>query len=351
MATILFTWELGSNLGHITTIAPVARELRACGHRVVAALRELSNAGTLGDVELLPACAHYSAKRRTVTYADILANAGFDDPAILTSQVAAWRNLIKLVRPDLMIADHSPTALLAARISDIPYLTLGTGFCVPPDPLPGLLPGTSDAEQRVLDTINGITPMERVTDLYQGARRHLLTTVPELDHFGPRTDVEYLGPICDAPSAPTVQADVLAYLNHFRELDSLLELLGAYDSVAVVPRYQGTLRVVRTTPINLRESLRGAKLCVTHGSHGTTAASLLSGCPVVMFPAQVEQYILASKVEQIGCGLIARPGQVKQAIERVLNEPSFREAAQSFAETAFPRIAGRTFSSLIPTTT
>jgi UDP:flavonoid glycosyltransferase YjiC (YdhE family) len=357
MTTILFTWELGSNLGHVTTIAPVARELRECGHRVVAALRDLSNANVLQDCELLPACAYYSPKRPTVTYADILANAGFDDVAILSSQVAAWRNVFRLVRPDVIVADHSPTVLLAARISAIPYITLGTGFYVPPDvtPLPSLMTGASDAELQVLTTINRIAPMQRLADLYHGAERHLLTTVPELDHFGPRMNAEYLGPICDAPPESVVQADVLAYLHQFRGLEAILQLLASYKSVAVVPRYTGTSRIVRSSPVNLQDSLRHAKVCVTHGSHGTTASALLAGCPVVMFPTQVEQYILATKIEELGYGLIARPGHVEETLERVLMEPAIRKSVQAFAEryqfgTTFSRIAGRTFSSLFPTT-
>jgi hypothetical protein len=355
MATILFTWELGSNLGHVTTIAPAARKLRECGHRVVVALRDLSNAGSLQDFELLPACGYYAARRPTVSYADILANAGFDDIAILSSQVAAWRNLIRLVGPDLLIADHSPTALLAARITETRYVTLGTGFYVPPDAstLPTLMRGTSDAEQRVLANINRICPLERIADLYHGAERHLLTTVPELDHFGPRVDAEYLGPISDAPDAPQVKAEVIAYLNHFRELDAFLELLGGYQAVAVVPRYAGNSRIVRTSPVNLPASLREAKVCVTHGSHGATATSLLAGCPVLMFPTQVEQYLLATKIERLGCGLIARPGAVKQSLDTMLGDASYRVAAQAFADSyqfgaAFPGIAERAFSSLLP---
>ena len=52
------------------------------GHRVVAALRDLSHAGMLPACELLPACAYYSAERPTVSYADILANAGVSEDEV-----------------------------------------------------------------------------------------------------------------------------------------------------------------------------------------------------------------------------------------------------------------------------
>ena len=40
MARVLCAWELGSGLGHIGRIVPIARELRALGHEVVMVLRD-----------------------------------------------------------------------------------------------------------------------------------------------------------------------------------------------------------------------------------------------------------------------------------------------------------------------
>lgn len=40
-------WELGGNLGHVAVMLAVARELRARGHGVVFALRDLTHAGLI----------------------------------------------------------------------------------------------------------------------------------------------------------------------------------------------------------------------------------------------------------------------------------------------------------------
>ena len=42
MPTVLLAWELGGGLGHFMNLRPLAEGLRRRGHRVVAALRDLS---------------------------------------------------------------------------------------------------------------------------------------------------------------------------------------------------------------------------------------------------------------------------------------------------------------------
>ena len=44
MVAILLTWELGGGMGHLINLLPLARGLRLRGHRVVAALGDLSRA-------------------------------------------------------------------------------------------------------------------------------------------------------------------------------------------------------------------------------------------------------------------------------------------------------------------
>jgi hypothetical protein len=43
MATILLIWELGGGLGHLMNLRPLMEELPRRGHRVIAALRDLSS--------------------------------------------------------------------------------------------------------------------------------------------------------------------------------------------------------------------------------------------------------------------------------------------------------------------
>src|SRR5215207_9183305 len=120
VATILLAWELGGGSGHLMQLMPIARSLARRGHRVHAALRDLSKAPAVfgpGVVRFLQAPYKSSPPRiemrRPKTMAHIFHNTGFADVDELAALCEAWRGLFDLVRPDLILCDHSPTALLA----------------------------------------------------------------------------------------------------------------------------------------------------------------------------------------------------------------------------------------------
>jgi MoaA/NifB/PqqE/SkfB family radical SAM enzyme len=204
MATILLAWELGGGMGHLVNLAPLARGLRQAGHRVVAALRDLSRAeGMFGGLGLL----YFQAPVKTRPTPDaiqpqrslphILHNSGFGDPLELKALAEAWRNLFLSVRPDLVVFDHSPTALLAARGIPARRVLIGMGFFSPADeyPLPDLRPWLPPDperlrrdEDRVLSHANrvlaswGQPPLERLSRLYRDVDENFLTSFPELEY-------------------------------------------------------------------------------------------------------------------------------------------------------------------------
>src|ERR1700728_2291050 len=122
MATIFFAWELGGGLGHLMRIAPLAKALTAQGHRVFLAARDLSRVESIylgSGVQYVQApflnAQFEPGYEKPVYFADLLHNIGFADDGCLLAHAEAWRSLYRLVRPDLIVFDHSPTALLAAR--------------------------------------------------------------------------------------------------------------------------------------------------------------------------------------------------------------------------------------------
>ena len=56
MATILFAWELGGGLGHLTVIKPLAEALRDQGHRVVIAVRNFAWLSKVFERQECPFC-------------------------------------------------------------------------------------------------------------------------------------------------------------------------------------------------------------------------------------------------------------------------------------------------------
>ena len=83
MSRILYAWELGTGYGHLGSVLPLAVRLRARGHEVVFALRDLTHAerflGRRG-FPLLQAPVWLSERRGLdlpVSYAEMLANFGY----------------------------------------------------------------------------------------------------------------------------------------------------------------------------------------------------------------------------------------------------------------------------------
>ena len=118
MATILLVWELGAGTGHAMHSAAGVNALVRRGHRVLASLRDPAVARGVFDpaITLLPGafrCERIGPKRLTNSFADILADFAFDEAETLASIAGAWRNLIQLVKPDLVLFDHAPTVLFS----------------------------------------------------------------------------------------------------------------------------------------------------------------------------------------------------------------------------------------------
>ena len=291
---------------------------------------------------------------------------GYDDPDILRGLVGAWRGLFDLARPDVILVDYAPTAVLAALTRGIPAVLAGTGFELPPrvSPLPSFRTWETvqparllRAEELVLKHANQVlrhwntAPIEQFAQLFQGKRR-ILTTFPELDHFGARPEEEYAGPVFDLPQAQRVQwlpgagrKRVFAYLRPWttRCEDLLSALRGSGADVIcafpgampqLVQRYSSPRLRIFTTPVALDSLLSEANLIIAYGS-GTVANALLAGIPLLLIPRWAEQYLTARCVESLGAGLVVRANDTASSypalLERLLTDPQFRCAARAFA--------------------
>jgi MGT family glycosyltransferase len=72
---------------------------------------------------------------------------------------------------------------------------------------------------------------------------------------------------------------------------------------------------------------------VCHGGHNTTCEALAHGLPLVIAPIKDDQPIVADQVVAAGAGLRVKfgrvgPDELRAAVRRVLDEPSFRAAAE-----------------------
>ena len=95
------------------------------------------------------------------------------------------------------------------------------------------------------------------------------------------------------------------------------------------------VRVVRAAPHT--QVLREASVVLTHAGHGSTLKALAAGVPLVCMPMGRDQKDNTARVLRLGAGV--RIGKrepvsgITSAVQRVLTEPSYTEAARRFSAT------------------
>lgn len=389
MSRILFAWELGGGLGHLGPFRPIAERLAARGHEITIAARDVERAHSVfdGAVKVVPApvCAktYGGLAEPPLNYAEILMRYGYLDAPQMKGLVRAWRGLIELARADVVIADHAPTALLAARGRPAARVAFGSPFGVPPaiSPTPGMRSWIEVPAQRlassdasVLKVINASLPADAprlgaVHEIFDGAAR-LYTGVPELDPYGTRDSGDYLGLHTGTIGAgPPRWPDgagprIFTYLHaDYRHIDATLAALAANGARCVVfllggtpalsQKHQGPRLVFSDGPVDLGAALDQADLCVSHGNSGTVIGALRAGKPMVLLPEHLEQFLTASRLEKLGSARVVHPDgpapDIAGALASAIGDPELARAAREFAlrhrepavDTIAERAAGR----------
>lgn len=76
-------------------------------------------------------------------------------------------------------------------------------------------------------------------------------------------------------------------------------------------------------------------LAICHAGHGSVAALLLGGCPLLLLPMQPEQTLVARRVETLGAGRAVYPDHVPpdyaQFVNSLLADGTLRASASAFA--------------------
>jgi len=340
MAHILLAWELGANLGHATRLRSIALALKARGHRVSFALRDVVGTRSVLGPELGPTLQAPlrldAAPRAAWSLADVLLTCGYDTLQSLSGVASAWQQLIELTGCDLVLADHAPTALLAARLAGRPALHVGHGFSIPPrqSPLPvfrdwaAVSPShAAESDALVLAHVNGLlvaqgrAPLPKLCDLFYPEQTWLLTW-PELDHCAGagRAAAEYRGPDCEfqpgvAPHWPAAPGPrVFAYLRashpdhaevlralHVRGLPTVCFFPDRAQSKAAT--FESPHIHYSEQPLDLRQVMADCALVVCHAGQATVAQALRAGVPCLLLPTQSEQFLLARQTERCGAGI------------------------------------------------
>jgi MGT family glycosyltransferase len=273
---------------------------------------------------------------------------------------------------------------VAAEAAGVPYVVLNPTINVVPAPTvppfgSGLAPATSEEGRRRheelratmlaawdegLPALNaaraeqGIQPLEHTLDQGRSAARMLVMTSRAFDFLGPLPPtVVHVGPrlddVCWAgdwePLAGEEPLILVALSSDYQgQGDLLRRIVAALETLpvrAVLTTGHGidpasidapaNVQVVKAAPHSA--VLRQAALAVTHAGHGVTIKSLAAGVPLVCLPMGRDQLDIAARVVHAGAGArlepTAAPAEIASAVQHVLGETSYREAAERIATT------------------
>jgi UDP:flavonoid glycosyltransferase YjiC (YdhE family) len=336
VARALCAWEYGGDLGHIQRLTALAVALRDAGHEPALAFSNLQHAGATARGFRCYAAPLIAGVERPdlepASLARVLLDLGFHDAGGIESSIRAWLSLFELEKPDVIVADYAPVALLAARVAGIPAVTIGSGFSSPPGvhPLPALRPWKAVPEEKLVEDDAALVasankalgaldaqPLTQASQLL-AARDDILCTFEELDPFGPRQGVEYLGPLDDSMPGDEVtwaaddrRPHIFAYLKpSYPGFVPILAALGAVGGQAIVvapgliaAQAQALSKpnvLVLPRAVTLAPVLADCDLCISHAGLGLTSKALAAGVPTALIPIHLEQFLIARRVEALG---------------------------------------------------
>ena len=372
MAKIVFTWELGGGIGHIMPYLFIVKALQTKGHEVIFILRDLSLANLISET-CRATCFQAPIKispivnpiKEPLTYAHILHNIGFADLGVFNGLVEGWRALFKAIKPDLVIFEHSPTALLAARGYTFKKMLIGNGFSIPAHvyPLPNLrlwLKPDSKMlrhdEDSILDTINTLldksklAPLNQITDLF-AIEPQVLCTLEELDPYKERKNGNYYGswmnPGGQKPLWPEgEEKKIFAYLKPFPTLPSLLSTLIELKapSIVYINRIDDKLKRRFSSsptlkfagkPQDMSTIAAQCDFAILNATLNTTINLLLAGKPALHLPLYLEHWLTGHYVANLGAGIneqTLKPDEMAKKLDMLITSDSYTKAAQEFSK-------------------
>lgn len=351
MRRALLCWEAGGGLGHALALVEIARRLTARGWRVLLALPEgkLPPAYAPAGIDICGAPrwgeglpGGYGPDGSAASMGDILAELGLQSPDWLRRQIGGWLALFARHRPDLIVSDYAPGAVLAAR-GRIPSVATGVGFTVPParlrhfPPLQDGAPPVHD-ESRTLAAVNavlsefGLPPLRSLVESLAGDAQ-CPCTLPALDPYAAWRDTPVFGSLLGStiyrrrPEA----AEVFCYLREPPGSERLTALAACLEGLpcpvaAFLPGLgAGTHERLRRggvnvadRPADLARQLARTRLVVHFGGHGTAAAALLAGVPQIILAFDIEKALIAAGLE--------REGVARSFDYRAVEAPAMRAA-------------------------
>lgn len=345
MGRVLFvTWHGG---GNVNPVVALGRQLDEHGHQV----------SVLATAALAP---RFAAAGLTFVPRDP------SDEWDLGGMAADVTEACERVEPDVAVVDYMlPAALCATEALAVPTVALVHtlyGALLHDGTIgPMSMAATAGAVNGVRSEL-GLEPVARLGDVLHDVARVIVTAPASIDAPPDPlpANVVYVGPVFEeagsddewrAPAGAGPLVVVSLGTTDMDELPVLARVLGAlaHERMRVVatvgdhadpweiptPGNATVTRFVQHTAV-----LPHADLVITHGGIGTELAALAHGLPVLCLPLGRDQPANAAALVRTGAGQVlassASARQIAVAVDELLTDPSYRNAARRVAATMPP---------------
>ena len=331
----LLAWEFGAGRTHIANLLGVARHLRAAGVECVATLYDPRFAAEFAALGI-PVVQNYvwPARRRApiawqerpvLSFGDVLANLGFASPPALGASLAHYEGLFALTRPDIVLAENAPGALLAAR-GKLPAIAFGTGSCLPPivDGAFALQNGSGDAPSWPVDYLrarintvlgaSGRPPLEQLGDLLGVEGVYPFGPI-EFDLYASQRQTPMLPPPTpglDGPIPIAHGSEIFIYLHGLIQAKpQLMQGLAEIERPArvFIPDLADAEReklpdswTFERRAVPLPEIIDRSRCVIHHGGPQLTSICLAAGLPQIIIPKEPDNETGARLVTGRGLG-------------------------------------------------
>lgn len=338
---------------------PLVRALMAAGHEVACASGAVvkAEAEKAGVPFFLAGPDQLSPEKRAAMFPEIASLAPHEIRPFFFKRVFTdyelplrARDLHGVVdrwRPDVLVHEVAEFAgPLVAAARGLPYATHSYGPVLADDGIAAAAEGARRYWEEA-----GLEPHPRA-----GLWEHLYIDVcpPSLQHTAPAgaRAVQHLrpgerGPRLERQAPPLVYVTLgTVYNTELRVFRTILDGLRREPVDVVVTVGRGNdPGALGPQPANVRvkgfvpqaELLPACSAVIAHGGAGSTFGALTFGCPVLFTPQGADQFSNAEQVVAAGAGLQLLPDQlspdaIRHAVRRLLDEPSFREAAHRISD-------------------
>ncbi|MHA2369118.1 MAG: nucleotide disphospho-sugar-binding domain-containing protein [Candidatus Hodarchaeales archaeon] len=289
---------------------------------------------------------------------------GMLEEEFIRINVEAHIDLIKSTGADAVVDFWNPFACIAARVMDVPLITVIQADMHPQSKgfiwwkeRPDNLPSPTGAINRVLRHYE-LPPIEQTGELFLG-KQTLVVGIPELDPLPETAEVTYIGPILwqkEDAQLPTwvqqldkeppiiwVYPGNLQYSRRSKTaFDSQIVLeacISAFSDqevqVIVTTGHHQLPAKYQNLPPNFRHAAfvpglamaRKSDLLVHHGGYGSCQTGLFTGTPALVIPTISERESNARRIAAVKAGEYVVPTSDKRGVSKNVNPSAVREKA------------------------